>query len=110
MDLAGVDEPNVVAFISNELSLHLEDLLLAHFLHIEAYLEALDVSVSLELPLLQEGQLIYAIKLSIVYLIEGSILAGFIEWCLKVHSDGIRLSLLIGKDTSLNVIDDLGVE
>ena len=55
MDLAGVDEPNVVAFISNELSLHLEDLLLADFLHIEAYLEALDVSVSLELPLLQQG-------------------------------------------------------
>ena len=52
LDVAGVGEPHIIIFISQKLSLHLEDLFGSHFLHVEGYLVALPLGILDELPLL----------------------------------------------------------
>ena len=47
--MVGVDKPNIVCVVSDELSDHLENFLIPDFLQVVAHFEALDVGVSIEL-------------------------------------------------------------
>ena len=107
LDLVCVDEPDVVAVIANELSRHLQDLLPAHFLDVVAHLQALDVSVSLELTSLKQFQLVSDTELLIIDLFAGVFIAAIIKRCLEFDSNGTRISLFGGKYARLDEVDHL---
>ena len=53
LDLVCIDKPYIVLVILEELSMHLENLYLSHFLEVVADFEALNVTVLLELAVLE---------------------------------------------------------
>ena len=107
LNLVCIDEPNVVIVIANELSRHLQDLLSAYLLDVVAYLQALDVSVSLKLTCLKQFELVGDTELLIIDLFASVFIAAIIERCLEFDSNGTRIGLFGGQYAGLDVVDHL---
>ena len=107
LNLVRKDEPDVVVIIADELSRHLQDLLSAHLLNVVAYLQALDVSVSLELACLEQFEFVRDLPVLIIDLLLLIFIAAIIKWCLEFDSNGTRISLFGGQYTGLDVVDQL---
>ena len=97
LDLVRKDEPDVVIIIADELSRHLQDLLSAHLLNVVAYLQALDVSVSLKLACLKQFELVRDLPVLIIDLLLLIFIAAIIKRCLEFDSNGTRISLFGGQ-------------
>lgn len=107
LNLVCIDKPNVVIVIANELSRHLQDLLSAYLLDVVAYLQALDVSVSLKLTCFKQFELVGDTELLIIDLFASVLIAAIIERCLEFDSNGTRISLFGGQYAGLDVVDHL---
>lgn len=97
LDLARIHEPDVVVIIADELSRHLQDLLFAHSLNVAAYLQALHVSVSLELACLEQFELVNDTEGLKIDLFPPIIIAAIIKRCLEFDSNGTRIGLFGGQ-------------
>ena len=109
VNLVCVHKPDVVAVVTNELCLHLKDLYLAHLLQVVADLEALDVGVSLKLSHLKQLVLICYSELLVVDFLGGCLVARGVDRRLELNRDRVRLRVLVGKYTTLHVVDKLRV-
>ena len=67
LNFVGVDEPNVILIIPDKLSMHLQDLNLTDFLKVVADFEALNVTILLELALLQK--FIFVLQLEMQFIV-----------------------------------------
>ena len=97
LNLVRKDEPDVVVVIADELSRHLQDLLSAHLLNVVAYLQALDVSVSLKLACLEQFELVRDLPVLIIDLFPSIFIAAIIKRCLEFDSNGTRIGLFGGQ-------------
>ena len=107
LNLVCIDEPNIVIVIANELSRHLQDLLSAYLLDVVAYLQALDVSVSLKLTCLKQFELVNDTELLKIDLFASVFIGAIIERCLEFDSNGTRIGLFGGQYAGLDVVDHL---
>mmetsp|Transcript_23365 Transcript_23365/g.28980 ORF Transcript_23365/g.28980 Transcript_23365/m.28980 type:complete len:212 (-) Transcript_23365:1308-1943(-) len=97
-DAVGVSEPDVVAVVAHELGLHLEHLDLAHLLQVVAHFEALHVRVPLELPLPQQGHLVFQPEFFVADLSRRRLVVCLIQRCSKLDGDIVRSGFGISKD------------
>ena len=84
MDFVGVDKPDVVAIVTNELRLHLQNLNLTHLLQVVADLEALNVGVPLKLTSLEQFILINYSEFFVVDFLGGCLVARGVDRCLEL--------------------------
>ena len=108
LNLACIDEPNVVAIVSDELSLHLKYFDLSHLLQVVTHFQALDVSILVKVSLLEKFILIVNAELFVVDVHLDRLRACGVKWCTEFNSDCIWLCVLICEDTTLHIVDQAG--
>ena len=107
LDLIGVDKPDIILVISDEFSVHLQDLNLTDLLQVVCYLEALHLTVFLELALLEHPVLIFDFERLIVDLLFCILVIGSVNGCPELDRDrAISLRVCLA-DSRLNVVDDV---
>ena len=107
LDLIRVNKPDVILVISDKFSVHLQDLNLTDLLQIVCYLEALHLTVFLELALLEHLVLIFDFKRLIVNLLFSVLVIGSVNWRPELNCDrAVSLRVCLA-DSRLNVVDDV---
>lgn len=107
LDLIGVDKPDIILVISDEFSVHLQDLNLTNLLQVVCYLEALHLTVLLELAILEHPVLIFDFERLIVDLLFCVLVIGSVNGRAELNRDrAISLRVCLA-DSRLNVVDDV---
>ena len=107
LDLVGVAKPDVILVISDEFSVHLQDLNPTNLLQVVSYLEALHLTVLFKLALLEHLVLVFDFERLIVDLLGGVLVIGSVNGCPELDRDrAIPLRVRLA-DARLNVVDDV---
>jgi hypothetical protein len=109
LDVVGVDKPNIICVIPDELAFHLENFLVPNFLHVVSHFETLDVGVSVELTCFQKLEFVHPAKSLKIDLFLGVFLCGIVDGSTELYCDAVTFSVLGRGHCSLNIVDHFGL-
>ena len=107
LNLICIDKPYIVLVILEELSMHLENLNLSHFLKVVAHFEALYVTVLFKLAVLEQFILIFNLEGLIVNLLRSILIITRVNRSSELDRNIVIFLRIRKTHTSLNVVHNL---